>query len=259
MTFLDAFDIRTAYPLLLALLEVKLDDVAWKAVSSTLESYLLRRAVCGMTTKNYNRVFLGLTRALRRDGLNPEGLTRQLLSQAGESTEWPSEAAFSGAWMTQHAYRVLNNPRIVYILKRVNDTYSGPKTESIPIESPLTVEHILPQQWIENWLLSDGSKGLAGPELWAADDGDVRKVATVQRNALLQTFGNLTILTQALIPLLRTQLGETRSPSSVKHSLLPINLQLQESAVWDEGAIEQRARTLLQRALRLWPRPQAKL
>ena len=74
-------------------------------MSRALESYLLRRAGCGMTTKNYNRVFLGLTRALRRDGLTAEGLTEQLLSQAGESTEWPTDAAFSDAWLTQHAYR----------------------------------------------------------------------------------------------------------------------------------------------------------
>jgi hypothetical protein len=63
--FLDAFDIRTAYPLLLALLDAKVEPAEWEAISRILESYLLRRAVCVMNTKNYNRIFdisLGLER-----------------------------------------------------------------------------------------------------------------------------------------------------------------------------------------------------
>lgn len=149
----------------------------------------------------------------------------------------------------------MNNPRIVYILGRLNDTYAGPKTENILIENPLTVEHILPQQWVENWPLPDGSRGLAGTELWAADEVDSRRVASARRHAALQTFGNLTILTQALNSATSNAAWEDKKPELLRHSLLPINLHLQESAVWDEEAIERRARRLLERALGLWPRP----
>ncbi|MDD3581367.1 MAG: DUF262 domain-containing protein [Desulfobacca sp.] len=65
--FLDLFDVRTTYPLLLALLNARLSDEEVCGVSEVLESYLLRRAVCGMTTKNYNRVFLTLTRVLQKN------------------------------------------------------------------------------------------------------------------------------------------------------------------------------------------------
>ena len=73
-SFLETFDIRTAYPLLLALMDSDLDADAWKQVSDILESYLLRRAVCGLDTKNYNRIFLSLTRNLRREGFSTDGL-----------------------------------------------------------------------------------------------------------------------------------------------------------------------------------------
>lgn len=44
--FLYAFDIRTAYPLLLSLLEAEISPAEWASFSQILESYLLRRAVC---------------------------------------------------------------------------------------------------------------------------------------------------------------------------------------------------------------------
>lgn len=99
-TFLDAYDVRTCYPLLLTMLDTGLDETQWAAVAKTLESYLLRRALCGLTTKNYNRVFLALTRTLRRDGATPENLTKQLADLNGDSTEWPSNETFGEAWRT---------------------------------------------------------------------------------------------------------------------------------------------------------------
>jgi len=252
--FLDAFDIRTSYPLLLMLLDTKIDETQWKAVSSILESYLLRRAVCGLTTKNYNRIFLALTRNLRRDGVTPQNLTKQLSEQTGDSTEWPTDQSFKEAWTTKHAYQNLNNSKIIHILKRLNDTYSGDKTERIIIDGQLTVEHILPQNWIEHWPLPDGSKGQTLNELFVADDKDPRAAATRRRNAALQTLGNLTILTQSLNSSVSNSAWPTKKPELLRYSLLPINQQLQDMAIWNETAIKNRSEELFSRALKLWPR-----
>jgi uncharacterized protein with ParB-like and HNH nuclease domain len=253
-TFLDVFDIRTSYPLLLMMLDTKMDESQWKAVSVTLESYLLRRAVCGLTTKNYNRIFLMLTRNLHRSGITPKNLARQLSEQTGGSAEWPSDEAFKEAWTTRHAYQTLNNPKIVHILKRLNNTYLGNKMETVTIEGSLTVEHILPEQWIEHWPLPDGTTGMTSHELWDADPSEPRAAATRQRNAALQTFGNLTILTQPLNSAASNSEWAKKKPELLLHSLLPINQQLHDASVWDEAAIEKRGRELFQRALRLWPR-----
>jgi hypothetical protein len=254
VTFLDAYDIRTSYPLLLAMLDAGVDEAQWAAISTTLESYLLRRAVCGLTTKNYNRVFLSLTRNLRRDGMTPENLGKQFAEQVGESTEWPSDEAFGEAWRSRHAYQTMNNPKIVHILKRLSDTYLGSKMEVVSVDGALTVEHILPQQWIENWILPDGSQGLSSAELWTAEQGEPRAEATRKRNATLQTFGNLTILTQALNSAASNGAWKDKRPELLRHSLLPINQQLHDVEVWDEGAIAQRSDALLKRALKVWPR-----
>ena len=255
VTFIDSYDIRTSYPLLLAMLDVGIDEAQWADASVILESYLLRRAVCGLTTKNYNRVFLSLTRILRRDGMNATNLAKQLAEQEGESAKWPSDDEFSEAWRSCYAYQTMNNPKIVHILKRLNDTYLGSKMEVVSIDSALTVEHILPQRWTENWPLPDGAKGLSSIELYLRDNlSDPRAVATRKRNAALQTFGNLTILMQALNSAVSNGSWKDKKPELLKNSLLPINQQLHEVEVWDEDAIEQRSDALLQRALKIWPR-----
>ncbi len=254
VTFLDAYDVRTSYPLLLTMLDSGMDEAQWAAVSTMLESYLLRRAVCGLTTKNYNRVFLGLTRTLRREGATPENLAKQLREQSGDSTEWPSDEKFGEAWRTQHAYQVLNNPKIVHVLKRLSDTYLTGKSETVSVESALSVEHILPQQWQEKWPLADGSKGLTTDALWTAAKDDAAAEATRKRNQALQTFGNLTILTQGLNSSVSNSQWSVKKPELLKHSLLPINQLLHDVAVWDEAVIAQRSDDLLVRALKVWPR-----
>lgn len=254
VTFLDVFDVRTSYPLLMTLLDSGMSEPDWAEVSRILESYLLRRAVCGLTTKNYNRVFLGLTRALRRDGATPDNLTKQLREQTGDSTEWPSDERFGEAWRTSHAYQVLNNPKIVHILKRLSDTYLTGKSETVSVEGALTVEHILPQQWQDKWLLPDGTKGLTTDALWTASKDDPRVDASRKRILALQTYGNLTILTQSLNSSVSNSEWGLKKPELLKHSLLPINQQLHDVAAWDEAAIARRCQALLTRALKVWPR-----
>jgi hypothetical protein len=253
--FLEVFDVRTIYPLLLSMLDVGVKDSEWKAISQILESYLLRRSFCGMTTKGYNRIFLALTRNLRRDGANASNLAIQLSQLSGDSAEWPSDSAFSEAWKTKHAYYVLNNPKLVYVLKRLNDSYLSTKMESLTYDGALSVEHLLPQNWLTNWPLADGQLGMTAAELWEADENDSRAAASRSRNAALHTIGNLTILTQALNSSVSNCSWQVKKPELLKNSLLPINQQLNDRSEWNESSISDRSAELLKRALALWPRP----
>lgn len=253
--FLECFDIRTGYPLLLALLDAKITEDEWSVISVTLESYLLRRSVCGFTTKGYNRIFLTLTRFLHQEGFTSENIRKYLPGLKGESTEWPNNETFWSYWQSQHAYQTLNNAKIVHVLRRLNDSYFGSKTERINIDSPLTVEHILPQGWRENWFLPDGSKGLTFQEILESNPDDSRVEATRRRDSLLQTFGNLTILTQALNSSISNSTWEIKKPELLRSSLLSINQQLHALEVWNEETIERRSKELFERAISIWPGP----
>jgi uncharacterized protein with ParB-like and HNH nuclease domain len=253
--FLDVFDVSTAAPALLYALDAELADKELQELGTHIESYILRRAVCGLTTKNYNRIFLGLTRQFRTAGASAKNVAEYLSTLTGESSVWPSDVQFQDAWQSQHAYQVMNSPRIIYILSRINDTYMSGMTEHISIASQLTVEHILPSTWIKHWPLPNGSKGLTYDELLVTDDQDPRVEATRRRNRLIHTMGNLTILGQPLNSTLSNAPWELKRPLMLSRSLLPINLELRDADVWNEEAIQERSRQLFQRASSIWPLP----
>ena len=253
--FLDAFDVRTAYPLLLAMLDANPSREEVVGVGRVIESYLIRRAVVGLSTQNYNRLFLQVTRALQQSGFTAQALAEQLGSASG-GTGWPSDEAFQEAWMRQHIYQVMNNPRLVHLLKRLSDAFVDNKSEQVRIEGQLTVEHLLPQSWIEHWPLPDGSCGLTYEELISAEGDDPRAVATRERNQALHTIGNLTILSPGANSWVSNAPWEDKRPKILSRSLLPINAgSLYDAETWDECAIERRGKDLFKKALAIWPRP----
>jgi hypothetical protein len=121
-----------------------------------------------------------------------------------------------------------------------------------PRNPQLTVEHIMPQEWIRNWPLPDGSMGLTWQELNGASTGDFRVAATERRNSLVQSFVNLTIVTQALNSAASNACWAEKKPELL-NSLLPINQPLQCLCKWNEEAIIDRGNQLFERALKIWP------
>jgi hypothetical protein len=253
-SFLEAYDIRTAYPLLLALLEAKLGTDDWASVSSILESYLFRRSICNLNTKNYNRIFLSLTRSLRRDGFSPVRLRELLLEQTGDSGIWPDDAIFRHAWLHESQYGPQSNAKLVHAFSRLNETFLSKKTEKFSVDQPLSIEHVLPQSWQSNWLLPDGSKGMSYDELTMAAPGDSRAAATLARMHVMHTLGNLTMLTAALNTA-QSNLPWAQKKAELKvHSLLPINQMFDDFPEWNEAAINKRSELLFERALTIWKR-----
>ena len=255
VNFLNSFDIGTVYPLILYLFDVKMADDELRFTVAMIESYLLRRAVCGYTTKAYNRIFLTLIRFLQENGATVDNVYKYLSGLVGESTVWPDDDIFSEAWQSRHVYEMLNNEKIVCILKRLNDSFFSSKNELVSIDGSLSVEHILPRGWIEYWLLPDGSRGMDYQELVNSPPEDSRADATRKRNSLLQTFGNLTILTQPLNSSLLNRPWDIKKPGLLKASLLPINQLLYDVVAWDEKAIENRSRILFKNAVSIWTGP----
>lgn len=252
--FLESFDIRTAYPLLLTLLDADFDDAGWREASQILESYLLRRAVCNLGSKNYNRIFLGLARNLRRDGFSATRLKELLNAQAGESGLWPDDATFREAWLHKSLYGPLNSTKLVHIYGRLNQSFMSSKSEHLTFSEVPTVEHIMPQIWVPNWPLADGSKGLDVFEMFDASATDPRAAESRKRGAAVQTLGNMTLLSSALNSA-QSNLGwDQKRPEMAIHSLLPINQEILVEPTWDEEKILRRGEKLFARAIQIWER-----
>lgn len=235
-------------------MDSNLDKDAWKQISDILGSYLLRRAVCGLDTKNYNRIFLSLTRTLRREGFSADGLKSVLLGQTGESGIWPDDATFREAWLQKPLYGPLNSPKLVHLYSRLNQTFMSSKSEALAFSQSPTVEHVMPRDWITNWPLPDGTKGLSFSELSSAASDDVRAIATRKRHVAVHTLGNLTILSSALNSAQGNSGWKDKKIAMKNHSLLPINQSVVELEVWDEAALLNRAESLFECACHVWGR-----
>jgi len=255
-TFLEDFDVRTGYPLLLYLLDCKLSDAQWTAICPILESYVLRRAVMGWSTKAYNRIFLNLTKELRATAPTADNIRNWLAGLTGESSAWPADDKFSEAWLFSNAYS-LNNAKVSHVLWRISESFRTKLNEVVSLAGPVSIEHIMPQNWIENWPLPDGKKGLRDQDLWQTPADDPLAKATRLRNTCVQTFGNLTILTQELNSTVQNSAWSVKKPALMNSSLLPINQQLNAHSQWNELTIMARGKTLLEKATKLWPRPAA--
>jgi hypothetical protein len=152
----------------------------------------------------------------------------------------------------RNAYSQLNNLRITHILGRLSETYRTSKTEVVSFDSPVTVEHIMPQGWVAHWPLPDGSKGIE--DAWIGDENDAAVSASQRRDDIVQTFGNLTLVTGSLNSSIKNGPWGNKRAEILTHSLLPINGHLHQYEIWDEAAIEKRGRELLERAFKIWPR-----
>jgi hypothetical protein len=126
--------------------------------------------------------------------------------------------------------------------------------EAVTVDSALSVEHIMPQNWVDHWPLPNGTKGMAALDLLKADSSNSTALATRSRNSAVQTFGNLTILTQELNSSVSNSSWVLKKPELLKHSLLPINQLLQDKQAWNELVIAERGDALLERALKIWPK-----
>ncbi len=249
-----ALDVSTLTPVYLALRERLGDgDPRLKQALGDLASYVARRAICGYTTKNYNKLFLKLLTDVAHAEEPAAALRASLLKLGGHSQVWPTDQELSDAWMDRAVYKELRPAKVAAILRALELASRTPKQESTwaPVPETLTVEHVLPQSW------EDGGHYPLG------DGGDEQRL---RRNRLVQTFGNLTLLTQPLNssvsngPFLdfehNGKIVEGKR-SGFRGSLLLLNSYFLNPAltVWSDDQILERGRNLLSGALRVWARP----
>lgn len=242
---LNELDTTTVFPLLLEVFQraggTPSDEV--RAVLTDLESFLVRRMICGLTTKGYNTLMRSLIQKLRsNDSFSAKAVRDFLLAQDAESTRWPSDEEFEKAWLNRPLYGLLTQARVRIVLEALELAMYTGKSEKILIESKLTIEHLLPQEWEKHWPL---------PKEPSTDD------ATKRREILLHTLGNLTLVTDKLNPALSNGPWLDKKAALAEHSLLAMNHKLTAQEVWGELAIDSRGKELFDLAKKIWPRPKS--
>lgn len=239
---LRVLDTSTIYPLVLWLLGLQsLDEKERSGIFRDLESFLVRRLVCGRPSKSYTRLFAQLLRDFEAKKVFTRAAFHELLAAGkGESVDWPNDADFERAWLTIDAYRVLKPSVVEMMLREIEVGLHSPKAEKVTVHGSLTVEHVLPQEWRDFWPLPAG----IDPE-----------VSEEKREEVLHDFGNLTLLTSGLNAAVSNGPAARKLPEIAKESLLKLNQYFSSKTSWTEQDIRDRSAALFEVAKRVWPSP----
>src|SRR5262249_17844852 len=115
-----AWDASTTHSIALRIASSGLPPAAQAQMYNCITSYLVRRAICGLTTKNYNKVFLQLLKKLSESELSPDTLRLALSDLLGDASRWPRDQEFRKAWVDEQVYPGrLDAPRIKAVLAEV--------------------------------------------------------------------------------------------------------------------------------------------
>lgn len=248
---LDAVDTATVYPFLLyahaTLMPDKKDE--FDKILSVLESFLMRRLITNYTSKNYNRLFVEIIKALEKGGgLTSANVAEQLGKGTGDSAKFPTDDDLLTAIFERELYGKLGTKKVRAVLEALDAYSMHSKSEAIAMPTNLTIEHVLPQTWQTHWPLP----------VEALVDEVSKKKAEDRRDAMLNTLGNLTLITGKFNSSLQNAAWVNKRPELLQYSKLNLTRYFhgEEANTWDEAAIRVRTEYLFRQLLNIWPNAQ---
>ncbi|WP_120875976.1 DUF262 and DUF1524 domain-containing protein [Helicobacter pylori] len=232
LSFLVDLEMDVIYPLLLELYSDYIDGVLSKQdfilIIALIESYICRRAVCGLGTNSLNKVFPSFTKHIQKDEY-----FKSLKAHFGYLTEkqrFPNNDEFKDSFITIDFYSFKKKK---YFFERLENFERKERVYA----HEYTIEHIIPQTLTEEW------KRDLGENFQAIHD------------KYLHTIGNLT-LTGYNQEYSNKSFQEKRDmEKGFKQSPLRLNQSLKDLESFGEKEIEKRANDLADWALKIWTYP----
>ncbi|MEH2022814.1 DUF262 domain-containing protein [Nostoc sp.] len=222
--------VRTSYPLLLRLFDARqnghLSDVELEKCLELIESFVVRRAVCGVPTSPLNKLFIQWAKNF--PNTDHFKWLHGYLSSGGAKSRFPKDTEFAAAFMTQPQY---GRESTRFILCRLEKSFKHKETVDL---STATIEHVLPQTLTQEWRNELGSE----PE----------KI----RDNLVNTFGNLTLTSY------NSELGNlpfSQKKAKLQNTHIELNRWILQQTSWGTSEIEERAKSLLLMANDIWLSP----
>ncbi|MFN4014227.1 MAG: DUF262 domain-containing protein [Reyranella sp.] len=256
-----AWDASTTHSLALRIANSFMSVSDQLTTFDAIESYLVRRSVCGLTTKNYNNTFASLLKKTSEEGVSATGIRSSLAALDGEASRWPTDQEFLKEWMDGPAYPGrLDSQRIKAVLISLEiGMRPGQSEEQLPVNlEVLDVDHILPSSWFEYWPLGDGSVANpteAAEAYYAHLSGrplSSRLAAIYERQVSKATIGNLTLLHYGANRSLQHHAFPEKRAKFFEVSNLHLNRSLMLAREWNEMAIGGRAQALFEVARKVW-------
>jgi uncharacterized protein with ParB-like and HNH nuclease domain len=259
-----SWDTSTAHPLALRIASCEASSNLKMEMYNDIISYFIRRAICGLPTKNYNKVFLQLLKNLSTTELTAESLRAALAAPRGDTSRWPRDEEFRRAWSGEAVYPGrLDAQRIKAILAEIESGMRSARSEE-PLAGDLEsldVDHILPASWFEYWELPDGTKTTASEAaavhlaFLSNEELSTHQLAIRRREEAKATIGNLTLIHYGINRGLHNREFLLKREKFFAESNLHLNRTLMRLEKWDEADIAARGQAMFDVALKLWRGP----
>jgi hypothetical protein len=260
---LAEWDASSTHPLALRVASSGLPPDEQVRIFDDVVSFIVRRAMCGLTIKNYNNVFLQLLKRTTSEGLTAAAFHAALSEPESAAARWPNDDEFRRAWLLESAHERLGDAgKIRMVLVELENAMRSARTEEpfVPGVGTLDVDHILPEKWYAHWPLNGETitEREAARAFLAAiglEKPDPPTEAISRRERLKATIGNLTLVHYG------TNRSVQNGPFSEKRerlfaeSNLHLNRTLMLAASWDEAEIERRGNDLFELARFIWRGP----
>lgn len=232
---INTLKVDVAYPFLLELYEdyiqKQLRREEFIKILRLVESYVVRRAICGLPTNSMNKTFATLSREIDKENYLESVEIAFIINNAYK--RFPNDEEFRTAFVVKDIYNLRN---CKYLLSKL-EKWERPK-ELVNVEE-YTIEHIMPQ----NSKLS---------KQWQTELGESWKEVQAK---YLHTIGNLT-LTGYNSEYSDRPFPEKRDmKDGFADSPLRLNRMLSKLEQWNETEIKNRAEALADKAVKIWSFP----
>ncbi len=220
-------EIGVAMPILMWLYTTDVPEEIRTRSIRALESYLVRRMLCGVSTQELNRLFVELL--VRTETNAPSTADRVIIDylsgQTVDNRIWPNDSMLRESLVGIPLRGTVG--RQTMVLEAIESHLRSYKVEAWSL-GPLTREYIMPESWQRNWPLPDGA---SGEEDINAQDRAVKEL------------GNLTLVTGKLNSSLSNAPWHQKKETLKKHTTLRLNWELLEDQpdVWNEESIRVRS------------------
>ncbi len=254
---LKIWDVSTAYPLVIYLLEEStLGERELLEYFNALESFVVRRLLCGKDNKEYNKYFVELVNRFRREEPSLASFRTALAEGKGATREWPDDKAFETSFYSRPIYNSLTSSQIATILRLINDQFVTSKTEQVTFQLP-SIEHVMPKEWYAHYELEGeiiSKEIIDGWDIFDNEEESAKWDKVELRNNLIHSIGNLTIVTMPLNATMRNASFKEKK-EDLRNSIFFLNRYFDNLENWDEKEIDRRARWLFEKARYIWAAP----
>lgn len=257
------YDITTVHPLALLIAESPINDSDKNEMYSILVSYIVRRAIAGLTSKNYNNTFISILRNLAKTDISPQSLRNLLSSLKGEASRWPDNDEFKNICINRAIYPgALDAPKMRSILAELELALRQEVNTEDPLGgdyNQLDIDHIMPKSWFNHWPLPDNTNAKFSEvetierKLLFEIPLDEREKMIIERKSLLFTLGNLTLLNLSVNRSAQNKSFSDKQELLLKNTNLRLNIPLIALEAWNESEIRKRSNLLAEKAIKIWP------